>query len=392
MREALEALSYTKWGIFRANEAYNTLRDHQFDHRLIKEDKNSSEDKSTDANEPDKIETEAERWVKEKGALGKVADRLFSPSASKLLTLLSIPIMILFVPGIFGIIGGVVTLLMLGYNATREVISYRKLRHLKQERGLLEAIEYYKDKNELHDKTINLNGNDPKKANTATKSSAQPEVTSPNISSPALQSFTPPEKAGPSSEQAASKGAEGKKLSKLTVLARSFLRRAPESTVAITAAAVSGNPIALGLAVGGAVTGFGATASQTLAYEKMKHQLINHNQAIASKVGVTNHNRDELVGVLNQQANKSGNIEVNVSLGQEPSVFMDAARIFKDGFSWSKNCRNFTPMINDYGKQFLAPNPSNRSSGVGIAQAVEYSKDHAQKVTHSLKSASAPTH
>ena len=51
-----------------------------------------------------------------------------------------------------------------------------------------------------------------------------------------------------------------KKPSKLAILGRAFLRRAPESTVAIAAAAVSGNPIALGLAVGGAVTGFGATA------------------------------------------------------------------------------------------------------------------------------------
>ncbi len=390
MRDALEALSYTKWGIFRASDAYNTLRDHQFDHKVIKDDKNSSEDQSKDPKEADKVETEPERWVKAKGALGKVADRLFSPSFSKLLTLLSIPVMILFAPGIFGIIGAVVALLMLGYNATREVMSYRKLRHLKEERGLLEAIEYYKGLNEEHDNSVGLTGIESGKENTKPNQLAeQTGVTSTNTSIPALQSFTPPEKIVPSSRQGASDGVEEKKPSKLAILGRSFLRRAPESTVAIAAAAVSGNPIALGLAVGGAITGFGATASQTLAYEKMKYQLINHNQAVASRAGITYNNRDELVSELNHQLNKfrknnpelASHVQENVSLGHEPSFFADAGRIFIEGFSWSKNCRNFTPMVNDYGKQFLTPVPFSSSTGASVAPAIQYSKDHAQKVT-----------
>ena len=268
MKDVLEALTYTKWGIFRASDAYNTLRDHQFDHKVIKDDKTSSEDKSKDPKEPDRIETEPERWVKEKGVLGKVADRLFSPSFSKLLTLLSIPVMILFAPGIFGIIGAVMALLMLGYNATREVMTYRKLRHLKEERGLLEAIEYYKGLNEEHDKSTALTGMDLGKANTVTKSLEQTAAISTNTSSPALQSFTPPEKIVSSSRQGASDGVEEKKPSKLAILGHAFLRRAPESTVAITAAVVSGNPIALGLAVGGAVTGLALQLRKHLPMKK----------------------------------------------------------------------------------------------------------------------------
>ena len=122
----------------------------------------------------------------------------------------------------------------------------------------------------------------------------------------------------------------------------------------------------------------------------MKYQLINHNQEIASRAGVTHNSRDELVGELNNQLNKfrknnpelASRVQANVALAKEPSFFADAARIFKDGFSWSKNCRNFTPMVNDYGKQFLTPIPSSSGKGASVVPSIQYTKDHAQNIKH----------
>lgn len=388
MKEAFEAFNYSRFGLFRANDAYNMLRDHQFDYSVIKDEE--SKDKGQKKSE-DKILTEPEKWVKDKGRMGKIADRVFSPSLSKILTLLSIPLMILFAPGIIGIIGAIVALLMLGYNTTREVMSYRKLRDLKEERGLLEAIKHYRDLNHEHNKSLDITKDfDKTPAKASILSNAQPQVQNKGDNNASSVNST---------QNQTPQGVKLKKPFLPAVIGRAVMRRAPESSVAIAAAAISGNPIALGLAVGGAVTGFGAAASQSVAYEKKKYELIQHNQKIAAELKFpynpqrAGRHNDELIGWLNKERNefvrnhpqlvKSGVIQdQKIVRAQHPSFLSDAIRVFKDGFSWSKNCRNFTPLINDYGSTYLPRAEMSRaiSKEKSVAKTLEPKKYYAANI------------
>lgn len=320
-----------------------TIYQHEDDLMLV--DDTNLNKKAEDAN-PSDVMTKPERWIKEKGRVGEVADRFFSPNFSKLLLLAGIVLMFFSPLGIiFGAVAATISISMLIYETVRDTNKYRNLVELQEKRALLEEM-----------------GNIEKQIQSLCKSNpklAELHKLIHNIDSDIK--------------------IKGKSAAKKNLIP--ILERIPEGATSITAAAISLNPLALGAATTSTICGTWASHTQKNAYWRMKDKLIerinNIDIAVNRKASIAilrmkleaRQHQLEIFQKLEKECQINPNLDVRaryqflISDHHQPlqrkfvyppetSFFGALSTILQAGNKWTTHSRLFTPMINNYGHHY----------------------------------------
>lgn len=329
---------------------------------------------------PSKVITKPEKWVKDNGTLGKIADAFFSPNMSRVFALVSMVLLFFSPLGIiFGAIAAAIAGAMFVYEIARDINKLRSLKELQEKRAIFEEIHSI----ELQLKQICARYPQLAKLNQIIHNIDQDTTIA------------------------------GKSTTRKILVP--IMERIPDSAVGITASALTLNPIALGASTLNAIFGTWGNYAQKNAYWQKKEQLINHlnsinikldrNANIASlrlKLEARQHQL-EIFQTLEKECQRMQELdelykthpekfrqappqeqELYNQYKQNPDTFVggryqflisdhhhelqrkfqypsntsylrDVATLFRAGNTWSSYSRLFTPMLNNYGQYYHSP-------------------------------------